>query len=90
MNPALKGGGNCKYICNFCDKPYNGSHSRVKHHLLKISGEGIKVCRMICNEKRRELENLMNEVEARKKDKQQKLVPLPSGGRITIAGLEVE
>lgn len=37
-------GGTKSFICNFCKGSFNGSYSRVKGHLLKISGHGIRAC----------------------------------------------
>ena len=37
-------GGNTHFNCNCCDETFVGSYSRVKTHLLKISGKGIKAC----------------------------------------------
>lgn len=38
-----KKGGNVKWQCNYCNKPYMGSYSRVLAHLLKIKGHGVVV-----------------------------------------------
>ena len=35
-------GGNTHFKCNCCDETFVGSYSRVKAHLLKISGKDIK------------------------------------------------
>ena len=39
-----KSSGNTHFKCNYCDRTFVGSYSRVKAHLLKISGKGIKAC----------------------------------------------
>ena len=39
-----KSGGNTQFKCSYCDGTCVGSYSRVKAHLLKISGKGIKAC----------------------------------------------
>lgn len=38
-----KKGGNVKWQCNYCNKLYMGSYSRVLAHLLKIKGHGVAV-----------------------------------------------
>ena len=66
--PAKKGdGGNCAFTCNFCKVAFTGSHYRVKLHLLKITGKGIRICKSISDDKRREVERLVEEYETRKK-----------------------
>ena len=35
------GGGNYHFKCNYCFKDFKGSYTRVRSHLLKISGQGI-------------------------------------------------
>ena len=40
-------GGNAKVQCRLCDKGFQGSYSRVKAHLLKISGFGVSFCRVV-------------------------------------------
>lgn len=37
-------GGNTKPRCTLCDHVINGSYSRVKAHLLKVGGYGVKFC----------------------------------------------
>ncbi|MCL7023250.1 hypothetical protein MKW94_023325 [Papaver nudicaule] len=44
LDKAPGGGGNRSFRCNFCNTVYNGSYSRVKAHLLKIKGQGIRIC----------------------------------------------
>ena len=39
-----KSSGNTHFKCNYYDGTFVGSYSRVKTHLLKISGKGIKAC----------------------------------------------
>ncbi|KAK2429790.1 hypothetical protein QL285_028198 [Trifolium repens] len=38
------GGGNKLWQCNFCHNQVKSSYSRVRLHLLKISGKGVAVC----------------------------------------------
>jgi len=37
-------GGNAVWKCKYCTVEYRGSYSRVKSHLLRITGNGIKIC----------------------------------------------
>ena len=37
------GGGNWKWICNFCGEQKQGTYTRVKAHLLQQTGKGISV-----------------------------------------------
>lgn len=37
-------GGNAKFRCNFCNKIYPGSYSRVKLHLLQITKKDVATC----------------------------------------------
>ncbi|KAM0906211.1 hypothetical protein ACQ4PT_016894 [Festuca glaucescens] len=37
-------GGNAKIICRLCNRDISGSYSRVKSHLLKLGGCGVKPC----------------------------------------------
>ncbi|KAF1898412.1 hypothetical protein Lal_00042104 [Lupinus albus] len=41
---AEDGGGNKSWTCNFCNKSFKSSYSRVKAHLLRIHKDGIGVC----------------------------------------------
>nr|KYP56762.1 hypothetical protein KK1_003009 [Cajanus cajan] len=44
LDKSSEGGGNKSWSCNFCQKVYKSSFSRVKAHLLRIYGTGISVC----------------------------------------------
>jgi hypothetical protein len=37
-------GGNARWRCKYCKEEYGGSYSRVKSHLLRVQGLGIKIC----------------------------------------------
>ncbi|XP_049936769.1 uncharacterized protein LOC126410604 [Nymphaea colorata] len=50
MGKPPGGGGNAFFRCNFCEGQFNGSYTRVKAHLLKISQKGIQPCKKITNE----------------------------------------
>ncbi|XP_004299161.1 PREDICTED: uncharacterized protein LOC101293587 [Fragaria vesca subsp. vesca] len=79
---AKKGqGGNCEFQCSFCKIKFNGSHYRVKHHLLQIIGKGVRKCEKIPPPKKRELMALMESYELSKKMAGPRLVPLPSSSK---------
>ncbi|ONM32516.1 hAT transposon superfamily protein [Zea mays] len=40
-------GGNVRIRCTLCNHVWNGSYSRVKAHMLKIPGFGVKFCRVV-------------------------------------------
>lgn len=42
-------GGNSRFVCKFCDGDFPGSYSRVRSHLLKITGKGVKICNKIAH-----------------------------------------
>ena len=42
-------GGNARFKCHYCDGDFPGSYSRVRAHLLKISGSGVKICNKIAH-----------------------------------------
>ena len=43
------GGGNATFKCHYCDRDFTGSYSRVRAHLLKTSGSGVKICNKIAH-----------------------------------------
>lgn len=68
------GGGNRTWTRNFCKKLFNGSYSRVKAHLLKISGVGIQSCSKVDLILKEELEK--EQFEAQVMKEQQRRAPL--------------
>jgi len=40
-------GGNAVWRCKYCNLEYKGSYSRIKSHLLRITGGGIKICTVV-------------------------------------------
>ncbi|XP_004299807.1 PREDICTED: uncharacterized protein LOC101294851 [Fragaria vesca subsp. vesca] len=40
-------GGSWKWQCNFCKLFYNGSHTRVRQHLLKERRVGVTICKKV-------------------------------------------
>lgn len=49
------GGGNIKWICNFCNQQKQGTYTTVRAHLLKLPGRGISVCPSVGNDTLAEL-----------------------------------
>lgn len=56
-------GGSLVFKCNFCNLTFRGSYSRVKAHLLKTSGHGIRICSDVTTEKLQEMQTLVDDAE---------------------------
>ncbi|CAA0809034.1 Unknown protein [Striga hermonthica] len=50
INLASGGGGNRVWSCNYCHKKVTGSYSKVKAHLLRLSGSGVTICNSISDD----------------------------------------
>lgn len=80
-----KSGGNRKWICNYCNKRVTGSYSKVKAHLLKISGTGVGRCTAITDAVAEEIMKEHTDAELRKANadseakRRRDYVSLPSG-----------
>ncbi|KAG8388823.1 hypothetical protein BUALT_Bualt02G0165100 [Buddleja alternifolia] len=78
LGKSSEGGGNQNFTCNICNVTYKGSYSRVKAHLLKLVGSGIKSCPKIIVGKIIEMSKLEGEaIERRECSSKIKMVPLP-------------
>ncbi|XP_061366107.1 uncharacterized protein LOC133309353 [Gastrolobium bilobum] len=77
LDARVEAGGNLSWKCNFCKKDYKSSYTRVRAHLLKISGKGIGKCLMVQNRDMIEMERLEHEAEQRKQSNAPRNVPLP-------------
>nr|CAD1833633.1 unnamed protein product [Ananas comosus var. bracteatus] len=67
-----------RFECNFLKQVYyNGSYYRVKAHLLRISGQGIKGCSKVTSDNIAEMKRLVEEVELGLRNFIPKQVPLP-------------
>ena len=78
-------GGNTHFKCNYCDGTFVGSYSRVKAHLLKISGKGIRACMKVTLGHRLEMQRVNDQVENDKLEWERKSrisLPLPLHGPI--------
>ncbi|XLU30029.1 hypothetical protein S245_066095, partial [Arachis hypogaea] len=56
---------------------FSGSYTRVRAHLLKISGKGIRFCAKVTSTKLEELKKLDSESTLLHESKKAKLIPLP-------------
>ncbi|XP_075659254.1 uncharacterized protein LOC142629158 [Castanea sativa] len=79
LEKAAAGGGNVTFKCNYCEKTFKGSYSRVKAHLLKLSNCGIQPCGKVGDEYLNEMQKLEDAYEeSTRRLKKPKLVSLPS------------
>ncbi|KAG5544625.1 hypothetical protein RHGRI_017157 [Rhododendron griersonianum] len=58
-------GGNFKWKCNYCGVTKNGSYTRVKAHLLKVTGEGVAACETVTSTDVAQFCRLMEEEKAK-------------------------
>ncbi|XP_048131980.1 uncharacterized protein LOC115732504 isoform X2 [Rhodamnia argentea] len=70
-------GGNCSWKCNFCEKDFKSSYTRIRAHLLMISGRGIAKCGKVEKQDLLEMERLDKEVNDRLQSNAPRNVPLP-------------
>ncbi|KAL0005902.1 hypothetical protein SO802_013463 [Lithocarpus litseifolius] len=79
LEKASVGGGNVAFRCNYCEKTFKGSYSRVKAHLLKLSNFGIQPCAKVGDEYQNEMQKLEDAYEeSSRRLKKPKLVSLPT------------
>ncbi|KAL4614668.1 hypothetical protein ACB092_07G069900 [Castanea dentata] len=79
LEKAVVGGGNVTFRCNYCEKTFKGSYSRVKAYLLKLSSCGIQFCGKVGDEYLNEMQKLEDVYEeSSRRLKKPKLVSLPS------------
>ncbi|GFZ12749.1 major facilitator superfamily protein [Actinidia rufa] len=45
LDKTARGGGNWEFQCKFCNGIFKGSYTRVKAHLMKLTGKGISACK---------------------------------------------
>jgi len=55
------GGGNHIIKCSLCDFTFNGSYTKIRIHLLKIKGEGVRICPKVTSAKLVEFKKLDND-----------------------------
>ncbi|XP_075640296.1 putative transcriptional regulator tpeD [Castanea sativa] len=79
LEKAAAGGGNVTFKCDYCEKTFKGSYSRVKAHLLKLSNCGIQPCGKVGDEYLNEMQKLEDAYEeSTRRLKKPKLVSLLS------------
>ncbi|KAL4598518.1 hypothetical protein ACB092_11G064800 [Castanea dentata] len=79
LEKAAAAGGNVTFRCNYCEKTFKGSYSRVKARLLKLSNCGIQPCGKVGDEYLNEMQKLEDAYEeSSRRLKKPKLVSLPS------------
>ncbi|XP_068504437.1 uncharacterized protein [Phaseolus vulgaris] len=71
------GGGNNMIKCSLCDFSFNGSYTRVRAHLLRITGGGVRICANVTPSKLVEFKKLDNEASLKIEYSKKKKVPLP-------------
>ncbi|XP_028231853.1 uncharacterized protein LOC114412237 [Glycine soja] len=74
---SVGGGGNYEIKCNICDFTFNGSYTRVRAHLLKMTGKGVRVCQKVTIDRLIDLKKLNNEATLRVEKSKTKSVSLP-------------
>ncbi|KAL5134361.1 hypothetical protein HKD37_03G007538 [Glycine soja] len=74
---SVGGGGNYEIKCNICDFTFNGSYTRVRAHLLKMTGKEVRVCQKVTIAKLIDLKKIDNEVTLRVERSKTKSVSLP-------------
>ena len=76
-----KASGSSGYVvfrCNYCEKVFKGSYSRVKAHILELPNYGIQSCVKVVDEYRMEMQQLEDVFEeSLQRAKKPKLVSLP-------------
>ncbi|XP_030942014.1 uncharacterized protein LOC115967069 [Quercus lobata] len=89
VDASVKSGGNTYFKCNYCDIVFMGSYSRVKAHLLQISGKGIRSCVKVSKSHRLEMQRMHDQVENNKLEVEHRsqipLPPPPPGRGIPIS-----
>ena len=57
--------GNYEIKCNIYDFTFNGSYTRVRAHLLKMTGKGVRVCQKVTIDRLIDLKKIDNEATLR-------------------------
>lgn len=70
-------GGNAVWRCKYCKLEYKGSYSRIKSHLLRISGGGIKICTAVNKSILAQLKSEVTEAADEVERSKAKVIPLP-------------
>ncbi|KAJ1418855.1 Ribonuclease H-like superfamily [Sesbania bispinosa] len=78
------GGGNFEIQCMLCDLSFNGSYTRARAHLLKITGKGVRGCKSLTPQRLVEFKKMDNEAALRIDKSKAKFVSLPLVGETNI------
>lgn len=69
------GGGNYSFKCNFCNQTKHGSYTRVRAHLLRLSGKGVSICEKVSDEDIERMKKYEREAECFKESLKAKKPP---------------
>jgi len=70
-------GGNAVWRCKYCNLEYKGSYSRIKSHLLRITGAEIKICTAVTKSILAQLKSEIAEAADEIDKSKAKVIPLP-------------
>ncbi|KAK9006333.1 hypothetical protein V6N11_035374 [Hibiscus sabdariffa] len=70
-------GGTWNFRCNICGDTHSESYTRIKAHLLQISGEGVPICKKVTRSQKLEMVRLVEEWENKNEQRAIKEVTLP-------------
>ncbi|GFZ11620.1 hypothetical protein Acr_23g0000050 [Actinidia rufa] len=71
------GGVNWEFQCKFCNAIFKGLYTRVKAHLMKLTGKGISICKKVTNKNLVKMQNAIDEAKLKSLNSQLKKAPLP-------------
>ena len=74
---SVGGGGNYEIKCNICDFTFNRSYTRVRAHLLKMTGKGVRVCQKVTIDRLIDLKKIDNDATLRVEKSKTKSMSLP-------------
>jgi len=74
---SVSDGGNYEIKCNIYDVTFNGSYTRVRTHLLKITEKRVRGCQKVTNVKLINLKKIHNKATLRVEKSKTKSVSLP-------------
>ena len=74
---SVGGGGNNEIKCNICNFTFNGSYTRMRAHLLKMTGKGVRGYQKVTVDKLIDLKKTVNEATLRVEKSKTKSMSLP-------------
>ena len=72
LGSTSKSSGKTQFKFNYCDGVFVGSYSRVKAHLLKIGGKGIRTCKNVTLCHKLEMQKVHDQVENDKLERERR------------------